>query len=164
MLSPPGATILLWPDRLPNRTFQFFQFRSTVQKSKHGPPATYREYKCPSRRSSVSLAKYPPHLGALSSPAGPSGWSRGLNRPRLRYCKPTRRLSNSSRLPSDRPDVASIRAPGDSGERTCRNTSRVWRGGKPGCATKYRRSGWDTNYARQKGGAPRSAYSTANKG
>src|SRR5262245_49993402 len=123
----------------------------------------YRTCKCLSRRSSVSLAKCPTRPGALSSPAVPSGWSRGLNKPRPRYCNPTRQFSKSSRGLSAGQGGASTQVPGGSEEKTYRRTAGGWRGGKPECIATLRRNGRDTNCARQKEGAPISAYSVSNK-
>src|SRR5215470_15942015 len=123
----------------------------------------FRERKCLSRRSSVFLSKCPLRLGALLSPAVPSGYSRELNKPRLRYCNPIQQFSRSSRGLSAGPDGASIQEPDDSVEKTYRRTAGAWRGGKPRCATTPYRTGRDTNCGREKEDVPTSAYSTANK-
>lgn len=101
---------------------------------------------------------------ALLSPVVPIGWSRGLNKPQPRYCNLIRQFSGSSREPSAGPTGASIRAPDDSGERTCRETFCDLPVSKPRCATTPGRNGRSINLVREKGAAPISVYSTANKG
>ena len=73
------------------------------------------------------LSKYPPLPGVLSSPAVPSGRSRGLNIPRLRCCNPARQFLTSRHGASARRGGASIPALDDSLGRTCRRIAGAWR-------------------------------------
>src|SRR5215469_17947319 len=101
----------------------------------------YWEHKCLAQRSSVFLSKYPPHPEVLLGPAGPSGWSRGLNKPRPRYCNPTRQFSKSSHGLSAGTDGASIQERDGSVGRTCRKPDGAWRGGDAKRVTTPRRNG-----------------------